>query len=138
VLLMAVIVTQAAPRWQTTFAVALGVLGVVVILLSAVLQARGLWMVTPQLRSEEALGNNLEVFKGILLASAPASIFAYRGSSQSRRAVAWAGLWALWFPLVLSVTLMALAKMGGTRLYWRPSAPSTLPSRSSGSAGSSG
>jgi hypothetical protein len=82
-------------------------------------------MVTPQLRSEDALGNDLGVFKGILLASAPASIFAFRvgKSGPTRRAIAWTGLWAIWLPLVLSVTLVALAKMGGVRLYWRPSAP---------------
>lgn len=124
-LVLAVFVTQAVARWQMTIAAVLGLLGVVVILLSAVSQARGLWMVTAQLRSEDALGNDLEVLKGILLASAPASIFAFRvgKSGLTHRAIAWTGVWAIWLPIVLSVTLVALAKMGGTRLYWRPSVP---------------
>jgi hypothetical protein len=123
-LLLAVLVTQAPPRWQMTVAAVLGLLGLIVILISAISQARGLWMVTPQLRSEDALGNDFEVFKGILLASAPASIFAFRvgKSGPTRRAIAWTGLWAIWLPVVLSVALVALAKMGGVRLYWRPSA----------------
>jgi hypothetical protein len=123
-IVVAVLVSQAAPRGQITVAAVLGLFGIIVILISAVFQARGLWMVTPQLRSEDALGNDLEVFKGILLASAPASIFAFRvgKSGPTRRAIAWTGLWAIWLPLVLSVTLVALAKTGGVRLYWRPSA----------------
>jgi hypothetical protein len=124
-LVVAILVNQPPARWQMIVAGALGLLGFIVILISAVSQARGLWMVTPQLRSEDALGNDLEVFKGILLASAPASVFAFRvgKSGPARRAIAWTGLWAIWLPLVLSVTLVALAKMGGVRLYWRPSLP---------------
>jgi hypothetical protein len=30
---------------------------------------------------------------------------------------------AIWLPLVSSVTLVALAKMGGVRLHWKPSVP---------------
>jgi hypothetical protein len=92
-LVLAVLVTQAATRCQMSVAAVLGLLGLTVILISAVSQGRGLWLVTPQLRSEDALGNDLEVFKGILLASAPASIFAFRvGKSRpSRRAIAWTG-----------------------------------------------
>jgi hypothetical protein len=123
-LVLAVLVSQAAARWQMTVASVLGLFGLIFILISAVSQARGLWMVTPQLRTEDALGNDMEVFKGILLAAAPASIFAFRvgKSGPTRPAIAWTGLWAIWLPLVLSVTLVASAKMGGVRLYWRPSA----------------
>lgn len=123
-LLVAILVTQAPARWQIAVAAFLGLLGLLAILISVISHTRGLRMVTPQLRSEDFLGNNLEVFKGILLGSTPASIFAFRfGKSRpNRSAIVWTGLWALWLPLVLSVTLAALAKMAGVRLYWRPSA----------------
>lgn len=123
-LVLAVVITHAAVRWQMTIAATLGLIGVVVILASAVSQARGLWIATGQVPSEDALANDLDVFKGILIASAPASIFAYRAGRArlTRRAIVWTGLWAIWLPIVLSVTLVALAMMGGARLYWRPSA----------------
>jgi hypothetical protein len=122
----AVLVSRSAARWQMAVATTLGLLGLTLIVISVASQTRGLWMVTQQLsRGEDALGNDLEVFKGILLASAPASIFAFRvgKSGLTRRAVVWTGLWAIWLPLVCSVTLVAWAKMCGVRLYWKPSIP---------------
>lgn len=121
----AILVVVAKPRWQMMIAGTLGLIGLIFIVISAVAQSGGLWTRNAHLESEVGLGNDWEVFKGILLASAPASVFGLRlgKSGASRRAMAWTGVFGIWVPVVVSTALLSVAKTGGVRLYWRPSLP---------------
>ena len=121
----AVLVVVAKFRWQTIIAGTLALIGLIFVAISAVAQSGGLWTWNAHLTSEAGLGNDWEVFKGILLASAPASVFGLRlgKSGATRRAMAWTGVFGIWVPVVASATLVSLAKIGGVRLYWRPSVP---------------
>jgi hypothetical protein len=122
---MALFVVAARVRWQTMIAGILGLLGLIFIVISVVAQASGLWVQNAHLESEAPLGNNWEVFKAILLASAPASVFALRlgKAGTTRRVMAWTGVFGIWVPIITSTTMVALAKTGGVRQYWRPSVP---------------
>lgn len=122
---MALLVVAAKTRWQAIIAAVLGLIGLIFIVLSAVAQAGGLWTLNTQLGSEARLSDDWDVFKGILVASAPASVFALRlgRSGITRRALAWAGVFGIWVPVACSTTLVAVAKTGGVRLYWKPSVP---------------
>jgi hypothetical protein len=122
---LAILVARAGVTWQKAIAVVLGLFGLALIVASTVAQFQGLGSRNQQLISEGQLGDSLSVFKGIILAAAPASIFALRlGSARpSRRTIAWSGFFGLWLPMVLSISLAAVAKMLGASLYWRPSAP---------------
>lgn len=122
---IALLIVAARVRWQTMIVGILGLFGLIFIVISAVAQASGLWAQNAQLASEARLGNDLEVFKGILLASAPASIFAVRLGEvgATRRLMAWTGVFGIWIPVISLTTLVALAKTGGVRLYWEPPVP---------------
>jgi len=125
VMSIALLIVAARVRWQTMIVGILGLFGLIFIVISAVAKASGLWAQNAQLASEARLGNDLEVFKGILLASAPASIFAVRLGEvgTTRRLMAWTGVFGIWVPVISSTILVALAKTGGVRLYWKPSVP---------------
>jgi hypothetical protein len=126
---LAMIVVRADVRWQQVIALVLCLLGLALILACVVAQFGGFSIRNRQLITEQWLGDNLSVFKGILLAAAPASIFALRLglTRSSRRAIAWSGFCGLWLPMVCSISLASVAKMCGARLYWRPSVPIGVP-----------
>jgi hypothetical protein len=76
-----------------------------------------------QLISEASLDYPEKMLVGIFVAAAPASVLAARigRSGSGTRSIWWTGLTGMWLPLVASVTLVSLAKIGGMRLFWKPS-----------------
>jgi hypothetical protein len=99
--------------------------GVVLAIWLFAIQSPGLWATGSRLASDAELNHPLRVFEGILLASAPAAILAVRiGRLGVGTLSIWrSGIVGVWAPMVTSVTLFSLAKMGGARLHWRPSLP---------------
>ena len=88
-------------------------------------QSSGLGTANPHMTSEVGLNKPFAVAEGMLMAAAPAAILALRIGrlGLSRRRIVWAGVVGVWLPLLASVALVALAKMCGARLYWKPSVP---------------
>jgi hypothetical protein len=95
------------------------------VLIMFTLQLPGLHTRNAQLNSEAALDDPAQMLVGFFIAAAPASVLAARiGRSGVRSRTIWrTGLVGIWLPLVASVTLVSLAKIGGMRLYWKPSVP---------------
>jgi hypothetical protein len=105
--------------------VVFGGVGLLFIGTALVATSSGFWIRNEQLISENGLSDNVKVFRGVLLATAPAAIFAFRlgRSGASRRTLFRTGVLGLWLPVISSATLASLAKVCGARLYWRPSVP---------------
>jgi hypothetical protein len=89
------------------------------------IQSPGLWLTGSRLSADAELNDPIRVFEGVLLASAPAAILAVRIGrlGVGTLSIWWSGIVGLWAPMVTSVTLFSLTKMGGARLHWRPSLP---------------
>ncbi|MFN7933536.1 MAG: hypothetical protein U0R19_09425 [Bryobacteraceae bacterium] len=92
---------------------------------SCIAHAAALRFTIPQLVSEALLDDNLSVLLGMISGSDPAAIFALQFGKQtsSRAAILWTGIFGMWLPMILSVSLMSFAKVFGARIYWRPSLP---------------
>lgn len=88
-------------------------------------QASGLRTRNPQMISEEDLDAPFSVAEGMLISAAPSTILALRIGRMgvSSRKIWWSGFGGVWLPLLTSVGLVSVAKMEGTRLYWKPSLP---------------
>jgi hypothetical protein len=123
---LAAMVGAAVPRLTSrVVSVCLGV-GVGLAVAGCVMQYPGMTSTNPQMQSEDGLSYaRSRVATGMLLASAPAAILALRIGRMrlSLRRIILAGFWGVWLPLILSVTLVSVAKMCGVRLYWKPSLP---------------
>jgi hypothetical protein len=104
---------------------AFGVLGFFFVLSALLATYTGFWTRNEQLISENGLADNAQVFKGVLLATVPATIFGIRLGRlrPTRSTVFWTGVLGVWLPVTSSAVLAALAKMCGARRYWRPSVP---------------
>ena len=100
-------------------------MSVSLVLIMFALQFPGLHTRNAQLISEAALDYPAQMLLGFFIAAAPASVLAARiGRSGAGTRTIWrTGLVGIWLPLVASVTLVSLAKIGGMRLYWKPSVP---------------
>jgi hypothetical protein len=123
--LCALALARQNPNIRTWVLLLLALLGATFVATSFIAQFHGLSTRNPQLFTEEFLADDFKVFIGILLACAPASIFALEFGRQesSRRKIVWAGVWGMALPVICSVTLTSFAKIAGMRLYWRPSVP---------------
>ena len=105
--------------------VCLGI-GISLAVASVIAQYPALNSMNSHMQSEDGLGDaRSTVAKAMLLASAPAAILGLRIGRMrlSLRQVALTGFWGAWLPLLVSVTLVSVAKMCGVRLYWKPSLP---------------
>ncbi len=112
-------------RWShQVIAVSLAT-GVCLSLAGLLAQSPGLGTANPQMTSEVGLNEPLAVADGMLMSATPAAILALRIGRMglSRKRIVWAGVLGVWLPLLASVALVALAKMCGARLYWKPSVP---------------
>ena len=100
-------------------------MSVSLVLIMFTLQLPGLHTRNAQLNSEAALDDPAQMLLGFFIAAAPASVLGGRigRSGASTRTIWRTGLAGVWLPLVASVTLVSLAKIGGMRLYWKPSLP---------------
>jgi len=100
--------------WQRVATLLCLALGMGVVSASFVAQWHGLWAHSELLVFDDAR----RVSEGVVLAAAPAAILAVRIGKKSAtvRQVCLTGLAGMWLPLVMSVTLGSLAKMGGVRL----------------------
>ena len=92
---------------------------------SCIAHSPALHFTVSQLDSEALLEDNYAVLLGMISGSAPAAIFALQFGKQtpSRSAILWTGIFGMWLPMILSVSLMSFAKVFGARLYWKPSIP---------------
>ena len=123
--LCALALAAQSPNTRTWVLLLFSFLGATFIATAFIAQFHGLSTRNPQLFTEEFLADDFKVFIGILLACAPASIFAleFGREESSRRKIVWIGVWGIVLPVICSVTLTSFAKIAGMRLYWRPSVP---------------
>jgi len=103
----------------------LGTLGLMFLVAALFATSAGFWTRNEHMTRENGLADNVKVFKGVLLATAPAAIFALRlGRLRPPLSTVFrTGVLGLWLPVASSAALASLAKMCGARLYWRPSLP---------------
>jgi hypothetical protein len=103
----------------------LGTLGLMFLVAALFATSAGFWTRNEHMSSENGLADNVKVFKGVLLATAPAAIFAVRlGRLRPPRSTVFrTGVLGLWLPAASSAALASIARMCGARLYWRPSLP---------------
>jgi hypothetical protein len=125
IFVIASLAIAAKRRWShPVIAVSLAT-GVCLSLAGLFAQSPGLGTANPQMTSEVGLNEPFAVAEGMLLSATPAAILALRIGRMglSRRRIVWTGVLGVWLPLLASVGLVALAKMCGARLYWKPSVP---------------
>jgi hypothetical protein len=103
----------------------LGTLGLMFLVAALFATSAGFWTRNEHMIRENGLADNVKVFKSVLLAAAPAAVFAVRlGRLRPPRSTVFrTGVLGLWLPVASSTALASLAKMCGARLYWRPSVP---------------
>jgi len=114
-------ITWGRTAWKKAAVVAGLALGISMIAGSLIGQWRGIWIP----RDLPFTDDPQRVFEGMVLAAALAAILAVQIGSKCTTVskVYWTGLLGMWAPLVLSVTLGSLAKVGGVRLHSRASIP---------------
>jgi len=119
------LVFRTRQRHQAVLATVLTALPIGLLAVTVIAQWRGMSIHNERLITEQFLDDNAAVLRGMLLASSPVAIFAFRigRDKPAVRTILTTGLNGVWLPLVLTVVLVSLAKMTGARLYWRPSVP---------------
>jgi hypothetical protein len=118
-----------SPQWIKRSIVLCGTLGIAVLFTALLFQSSGL---RPQEQlhrnirfTEDTLDDPQKLIIGILLAAAPASMFAARIGRMgiSSRRIYITGFVGVWVPLMLVGAMACLAKAAGVRLHWVPSLP---------------
>jgi hypothetical protein len=126
VCVLASLVAAAIPHWSRLVPCVCLSVGVSLAVAGVIAQYPALNFTNSGMQSEDGLGDSPSSVAGsMLLASAPAAILALRIGRMRLsflKAVS-TGFWGIWLPLVVSVTLVSVAKMCGTRLFWKPSLP---------------